>query len=291
MKELEELTYTDYARKYADVRTAFDTAAFAQLNAPLADEVHCYSNGELGIIMGLRDGMWLAPFSAPYASVSGDGDMSAFAEQLLGQKTSGCRFILPPPIYGCEKWQQELETRATKVVSDFNYHYDLNNFDEFEHRLDSAARRNFRRAIKAGFTLEKTDDIEAAYAVMAEHHRQLGYRMAMPLERVLATSKIIETDFFFVRYKGEIAAAAMYDHSAKGIVQLINWGDDLQLRQMRTMNFMSYAIFRYYAERGDIHTIDLGPASTDGVKNEGLVRFKLALGCIETPKLTIYVNK
>jgi hypothetical protein len=290
MNNLELLPFSDYAALFNAAPTAFDSADFAQLNAPLAEQVQCLSNGELGIIMGLRNEMWLAPFSAPYASVCGDGDMAAFADSLLAHFSNRCRFILPPPIYGCSKWQQTLVNRATSIVTDFNYHYDLNLFGEFEKHLDSAARRNFNRAIKVGFSLEKTNDIETAYEVMAQHHRQLGYHMAMPLNRVIATSKIIDTDFFFVRLNEEIAAAAMYDHSAPGIVQLINWGDDLNLRHLRTMNFMAYAIFRYYAERGDIHTIDLGPASTDGIKNEGLVRFKLALGCIETPKLTIFTH-
>jgi hypothetical protein len=287
MNQLSQLSFAEYAAKFPNQRTAFDSAAFAELNAPLANSVRCLTDGDVGIIVGERDGRWLAPFSAPYASISGSGDLAAFAEKVIAAVGGKFRFILPPPIYGCDDWLEALRSHANHIVTDYNYHYDLNDFADFEQHLDSAARRNLHRALKARFELELTDDIKTAYALMAEHHRQLGYHMAMPLDRVIATTKVIDTDFFFVRRGSEIVAAAMYDHSAPGIVQLINWGDKLELRNLRTMNFMSYAIFRHYAERGDIHTIDLGPASTDGIKNEGLVRFKLALGCHETPKHTL----
>ena len=87
-------------------------------------------------------------------------------------------------------------------------------------------------------------------------------------------------------------AAAMIYHVAHEIVQVIYWGDLPQARHARAMNHLAWRIFGWYAHnRPDIRIIDIGPASSDGIRNEGLCQFKLSLGCVETIRPTLLINK
>lgn len=269
--------------------TVFDSPRFAIINSVKAEQVRTFSHGGLSIIAGLRNGVWRAPFSAPFSSVTGTGRYDAFASYLSTQTAR--RFVVTPPpvaVYGGAEALEALRKVADHVVTDYNYHYDLKHFDNYETHLVDAARRNHRRAINGGFRLEPTDDIAGVYNFIANHHRALGYRMAMSLHDVEITASILPIDFFYVRdAAGTVVGAAIYYRTAPGVAQLINWGDDLDRRRERITNYMAYAIFAYYKQLG-FTTVDLGPASTDGIRNEGLIRFKLGLGCLESPKLTFY---
>lgn len=284
---LKEVSLTEYGQLFPNPPTCFDTAKFAEINAMRAEEVRCLTGHGLGIIIGRKnDGVWHAPFSAPYASVSGDGDHNRFASDLIEATEGRLMLTLPPPIYGSKAAGEAFLPLAKSVTEDYNYHYDLRNYPDYEAHLSPMARRNFHKAMKTAFTLEKTDDISGVYGLIAEHHKALGYRMAMTEADIRRTTEAVEMDFFKINLGDTLAGAAIYYRTAPGTKQLINWGDNLDLRHLRVMQFMAYSIFGFYHENG-FHTIDMGPASTDGVKNEGLISFKLSLGCVETKKLTL----
>lgn len=284
---LKEVTPEEYARLFADVPTCFDTAKFAEINRMRAGQIRCLTGHGLGIIVGLKDdGMWHAPFSAPYASVSGAGDYDRFAADLVRETGGRLVLTLPALIYGSEAAEKVFRPLAREIIEDYNYHYDLRLFDDYEAHLSQMARRNFHRSMKSAFLLEKTDDISGVYALIADHHRRLGYHMAMTEADVRRTTEAVEMDFFKVFLGDKTAGAAIYYRTAPGVAQLINWGDNLELRSLRVMPFMAHSIFGFYHSLG-FHIIDMGPSSTDGIKNEGLVNFKLSLGCTETAKVTL----
>lgn len=287
---MQQLSPKDYARRFAP-STCFDSVDFAALNAHKVDGRVAYlADDGLGLILG-RDnaGTWLAPWSAPYATASGQGDWANFASKLAKFTHGNAQFVLPSAIYGREDFTRALESRADGTVIDYNYHYELANFSNFSDGLSRASRKLWHQAMRAGFVLEKTDDVDAVYSLFTRHHQALGYRLAMSLEAVKSTARIIDIDFFVVRQQQTqaVAAAAMVYHSAPGIVQVILWCDALDMRHLRPMNFINWAVLDYYAADGTTRIVDLGPASVDGVKNQGLVNFKLGMGCIETPKLTV----
>lgn len=280
-----EVTADDYRRLFATMPTVFDTVDFALLNAAKCRRVAFVEGGGCGMVLGLGDdGVWRAPFSAPYASMTGAGDAASFLDGLLAFTGGRLALTLPPPIYGGGAFAEALAARGLVSLHEYNYHYDLSHFADFEAGLSSLARRNLRRARRNDFSLSLTSDLDAVYAFIAEHHRRLGYRMAMALEQVRDTLRVVPADLFVLTLDGAVAAAGIFFHTAPGVVQLINWGDDTSLRDLRTMNFMAWAVLQHYAADGVTRIVDLGPASTDGVKNDGLVRFKLSLGCTESLK-------
>jgi len=65
---------------------------------------------------------------------------------------------------------------------------------------------------------------------------------------------------------------------AEETVQVIYWGDLPQFSEYKTMNFLSYNIFKHYKEAG-IAMIDIGPSTEDSIPNYGLCEFKESIGC------------
>lgn len=294
-------TYTP--ERFADLYTAptvFDTVGFAQLNSARAAEVVYIGDGRLGAVLGRKaDGRWHAPFSAPYAMVSVSGGDSAcaddyrrFAERLARFADDGLSLTPPPAFYrpgDVEYWLAALAEMGCTRVDDINFHYDLNNYSAYTEHLEPAARRNTRRALSAGFTLLTDFDPGEAYDIIAAHHAALGYRMAMSRDDVLRTAPLVNADFFGVMLGDRPVAAAIYYTTAPGIAQLINWGDNLDTRHLRTANFMAHAIFGHYSGLA-YRFVDLGPASVDGVHNQGLVNFKRGLGATDSPRANLSLN-
>lgn len=276
----------EYGEEYAP-RTVFDRADFASLNEYRAREVRVVAEGGAAIVLGRgEDRLWHAPFSAPYALPAGDGDLHALAAALIPYAAEGL-VLTPAPVFypGAREWCEVLDILDAERIEDVNYHYPLERLADEEAFMSRMARRNLHKALREDFMLQPSEDIHTVYAFIAEHHRRLGYRMAMTEEAVLETAAILPVDFFEIRHGDRLAGAAIYYRVCDGIAQLINWGDDPDLRTLRTSSFMAHAIFTHYAEEG-LHTVDLGPASTRGVRNEGLIAFKLSLGAVETVKPT-----
>lgn len=269
------------------MRTVFDDPRFAILNGNKAEQVRIFRSAGCSLTGGLRSNMWRVPYSAPFASICGDGDKKAFAGAFAHITERRFSVTLPPAeVYGGHDDIAAMQEFAVKTIVDFNYHYDLERFDNYEKHLSEASRRNHRRALRGGFRLAVTDDIAGVYAFIAAHHERLGYRMAMSRHDVEITATLLPIDFFYVYdANNRVVGAAIYYRTAPGIAQLINWGDDVDRRSERISNYMAYAIFAHYKQLG-FSTVDLGPASTDGIRNEGLCRFKAGLGAIESPKLT-----
>lgn len=275
--------------------TVFDTAAFAVHNATKVEAVRVIEAGNLAQVVGIAaDGTLRAPFSAPYAQPAvrkgtepADADYSLLAGKLLAAASGGLRLVLPPPIYDIHegRWQSVLENAGLQRVDDLNFHIRLDGIANFDSRLTGAAPRNMRRALKAGFELVCHAAPRDVYRFIAAHHASLGYHMAMSEEDVLSTAPVAHTEFFDIMLDGQRVGAAIFDVVAPGIAQLINWGDALTHRNLRTSSFMARAIAEHYTRRG-FTALDLGPASTDGIPNTGLVRFKTSLGAIQTHKHT-----
>lgn len=280
------ISLREYGEEYTPL-TVFDRADFASLNAHRVQEVRVVAEGGAAIVLGRReDGVWHAPFSAPYALPAGDGDLRALAAALLPYAAEGLELTPPPVFYPrAREWRDALEVLDSEIIRDVNYHYPLSRLRDEEAYMSQMARRNLHKASRAGFELHRSEDIRTVYAFIAEHHRRLGYHMAMSEEAVLETAAILPVDLFEIIHEGCLAGAAIFYRVCDGIAQLINWGDDLDLRPLRTSSFMAHSIFTYYAGEG-FHTVDLGPASVRGVRNEGLIAFKRSLGAVETVKCT-----
>lgn len=275
-----------------DNRIVYNTASFNELNRAKAESVKAflfYERGQLqaGQILGLSNGVWKAPFSAPFSSLSvkAEVDVDDLYKILSKHVGRGLKLVWSPPFYPAVK-----PPKGFKTVNDYNYHYPLSRFNEYENYLTRSGRYNHHRALKHNFEFFKTEDVGRAYGIISENRKLMGYPLAMSLDEVMKTVKVVNADFFVMTLDGEDVASAMLYEVSPGIMQLIYWGDLPQGRSARTMNRLAWHVFNHYAtERDNISIIDIGPASTDGLKNEGLCQFKLSLGCVETLRPTIFI--
>ena len=285
---------------FSDRASVYDSARFNLLNAAKVSQIKALAlfdtsgNPVCGQIFGLKDdGCWQAPFSAPFSalsaapgidltSVSADDFYSRVSDYLQAP----VRVICPPPVYATR-----MPVSSQSDWLDANYHYPMSHFADYEGHLSRSGRYNHHRWRKHVFECFHTDDIERAYSIIARNRAAMGYPLAMSLEQVMETVKIVPAHFFVQTCENQDSAAAMIYEASPTVAQVIYWGDLPEFRPMRAMNALAYNVFSWFAEnRPDIQSVDIGPASSMGVRNEGLCAFKESIGCVYTPK-AVYTFK
>lgn len=286
----------------------FAGAKFNELNADKVEEVYYLlfkdSKYRLGIIGGKRGDTFASPFSAPFggfAALSEDVRLTAI-EAAVERLTDWCgakglakiKLTLPPPIYAesyLAKWTNVLYRHGFTIPHiDLNYHFDLAGFDDdYAAGIWRNARKNLHIALGNNLSFKACDslpDKETAYRIIHRNREARGFPLRMTWEQVRATIELIPADFFVVKDEHDtpIAAAIVFT-VAKGVAQVIYWGDLPDYSQLKTMNFLSYRVFAHYKERA-YRLVDIGPSTEDGLPNHGLCEFKESIGCAITPKMT-----
>ena len=291
---LREIELNDFDRIFPVAPVVYASGRFNALNATKADRVVALAafDGErpvAGQIFGLRDGIWRAPFSAPFSCITSctsevcDRFYALAAEHL----DAPLRLVWPSATYPVDA----PPAAATRLFDDANFHYPMHRFDDFESHLSRSGRYSHHRSQKHPFQFAKTDDAARAYRIIDENRRAMGYPLAMSLAQVVDTVGIVPADFFVMSLDGVDIAAAMLFRVTARIMQLIYWGDIPAARHTRPMNRLAWEIFRWYAiNRPEIETIDIGPASSDGIINRGLADFKLSIGCVQTSRPTLQLK-
>ncbi len=303
IENLVSVTPDDFDRFFPKPSTAFGSAAFNMLNSGNAERVECIvgcdASGSpvMGLIAGRRDGLWRTPFSAPMSAISWRNDPSiATVESFLRKVTeylapTPLRIVFPPSFVAPSMLSQIAGTAmnmASHITADFNFHYDLSLFPDFEKHLRHNARKNYRRAMRAGFTFAQVD-IARAYAVIRANRTSKGYYLAMTLAQVEATAAAIDIDSFVMSHDGVDVAAAIVYRIAPGIAHVVYWGDAPGFEQTRPMNMLPYHLFGHYHSLG-FEIVNIGTSSTDGVPNHGLCSFKSSLGCTTTLVMTVTIG-
>ena len=304
--KLSVLTAEDFERKYSkSERQVYNTAAFAALNAAKVDEVLYFdikgSECSLGIIFGKKDGRISSPFSAPFGGFVANGvagltnvtEALGLIREYASENALDVEIMLPPEFYA-----QSLTalTAFAAPLAGFRLGRDEVNYhiptapDCYADTLTRTGRKNLNNALIQGFTIDSSatckDALANAYSIIAENRREHGYALRMSLDDLRHMGELVDIDVFIVKkVTTEIASAIVYRHSPK-IAQVIYWGDLKEYRHLRPMNFLAYMLHKHYHDIG-LKVLDIGPASTDGVPNEGLCSFKESIGCVATLKHSI----
>lgn len=288
---LGELSLQDFDNVFTSPPSVYDSARFNLLNAAKADALKAVALFDsddhpiVGQIFGQKDGIWRAPFSAPFSSPSFIGGHRAEIPEfyrILPEFLNGpVRLVLPPELYAPYVPEGD-------AVIDTNHHYPLSRLADFEAHLTRDGRYNHHRAAKHPFELIETADIPRAYSIIAANRAAMGYPLAMSLAQVLGTIKIIPAHFFILTLDGRDAAAAMVYRVTTSTAQVIYWGDLPEFRPCRAMNALAFKLFSWYAaHEPEVKVIDIGPSSSGGILSPGLAHFKESIGCLSTPKHTI----
>ncbi len=286
----------DFFGIFPQSRCVFGSKEFTLLNADKAEAVS-YAVGydekmapRLGLILGYREGEWRAPFSAPFAEVAYNRPQALehiydFLVELVRQLAPSPLCITLAPGFYDPAMLPKVAGVITNLAPDklrveYNYHYPLSQFPDFRANLDAGFRNHFNHALGEDFELEKTCDIERTYNIIAANRAHRGYPLAMSLDQVRETLEVVPADMFVLRHGPDDAAAALIYHTTPTIAQVIYWGDSPGHEKARPMNILPYLVLKYYAEnQPDIRILDIGPASSAGIPNTGLCRYKEAFGC------------
>ena len=286
----------EYYEAFPKAHNVFDSKEFVSLNASRAEPVR-FAVGydekltpRLGLVVGMKDGEWYAPFSAPFSAPAYNRPQALehiydfILELVRNLSPDPLNITLPPAVYDPMMLNKIagviVNLTPAKIRVEYNYHYPLSQFPEFRSGLDAGFRNHFNHALNEGFELEKTLDTERVYNIIAANRAHRGYPLAMSLEQVKETIAVVPADLFVLKHPSGDAASALVYHTAPGIAQVIYWGDMPGHEKSRPMNILPYLVLKYYSDnRPDIRILDIGPASTGGIPNTGLCRYKEAFGC------------
>lgn len=302
--ELVSLSPEEFDAVYTRPLCCYATGAFAQLNAAKAREVECVSavdasgRHRCGLIAGLTDEGWRAPFSAPFAAVSFNSiqkleTLADFA-RLLAERFGGegLTITLPPSVY--DPVMQPRVTGALLTVgrmlyADYNYHYELAHYPGYVACLEPNMRNHYNRSVRAGFTFAACT-LARAYEVIARNRQQRGFPLRMTLDALVETSRLVAIDSFVLSKDGCDVAAAIIYRLNESVAQVIYWGHVEGWNESRPMAMLARCVMEHYYAAG-YETVDIGPSSSEGEPNLGLCAFKEALGCTLTFKPTLTLRR
>ncbi len=282
----------EYYEAFPKGRNVFTSRAFVDVTPGKKVEVRFFMGIDenfrprLGLVAGYRDGEWHAPYSAPFAALDYRKPQQLetiydFISELTATLSAPLHITLPADFYDpvmLPKTAGILGNYAQKKTFDFDFYYPTAGYGSYIDSLDHAARKNLQRALASGFRMEQTSDLHRAYDVIRINRATHSYSLAMTEEQVGLTAGAVTTDLFVLSLDGSDVAAAIVQHVAEGIVQVLYWGDVPGYSDRRPMNLLPYLLFGHYAKAG-IRIVDVGTSSTSGIPNTGLCRFKESVGC------------
>lgn len=296
-----EVSFEEYAKIVKQHSFIFDSPEFSNLNAYKCDSVHylLFKDGHYraGIIGGIKNNIFLSPFSAPFGGFTFlgtdirieyiDNALDLLLNWVKVANLSGIYITLPPVFYGEANLSKLVNCFYRKLFTidkiDLNHYFLLDKFrDTYINHIRKEARKNLRTSLLNHLNFSICTSLEEkviAFDVISQNRKLLGYSLKMSFEQVMETTKIVNCDFFLVRdiHDHPVAAAIVF-HVSTEIVQVIYWGDLREYFNLRPMNYLSYKVFEYYAMLGE-KIVDIGTSTDDSLPNYGLCVFKESIGC------------
>lgn len=301
---LVEVSKEEYRRRFTTDPHPFVTEQFIALVGKKCDRVVRLMKEEdtsMGIILGIKGDVAKSPFSAPFGGFHYSHEylfhhvVADFLADLKGYvEREGLRQLcitLPPCLY-----QTNMNAKMVNAlvmlgfnmgIPDITHWADLKNFDGTWAKY--VVEQNCRKAVKHGLTWSMVTDRqsqEEAYKVIYRNRKAQEREIYMTLDDLLEVDRIMPVDFSLVRdSEGNGIAASVFYRGMEKIVTGVFMGDDLEKRNLGTMNFLYKNCFLHYKGMG-FECIDLGTSSLDGEPNVGLIRFKELHNCIGSLRYT-----
>lgn len=304
--EIIEVTSSEYQSLIGDDRFVFVTKSFIETNRRKVDSVHYLlgrdSKNRIGLVIGEKNSMWKAPFSAPFSDfvfLQSDttietvwdfvSALKSFIKEQNGQSIS---IYLPADVYCAKENTLKLNALFGNGFNldylDVNYHFDLESIDVENYRdcIHRNARKNLRISLESGLEFihcETIDQKIIAYDVIKANREAKGYPLRMTCEDLMTTIQFVCHDFFLVKKQSDIIAAAVVYEINKEIAQVVYWGDVPGFSDVKPINYISFRLIEYFKQR-NYKVLDIGISTEEGKPNFGLCCFKASIGCVVSNK-------
>lgn len=289
------------------IKYSYNKICFHRINEEKVERVVAFWYGapkeKACVIGGIQNERLLFPYSSPYTMVETfkhcrNEDYERVANEIddfcRGNSIKETYIVFPPIIYD--------ETNITKCVSAFlregyevyemglNYQIEIGNEDEYKSRLLYNGRKNLKHATGQNYLLSHCETEEEkieAYSIIEVNRKSKGYSLSMTWEEVNRTTKLMENDFFVLRLDGKSVASAIVFGVTQSIRQVVYWGDVPGHENERPMNYLPYALHRYYSTQKGVRLLDIGPSMLDGKPNYSLCDYKESIGCSVSGKFVL----
>jgi len=193
-----------------------------------------------------------------------------------------------PPLHFNNQFQTRLinglRNNSFKIQQlNVNHHFQIPSGrfeDSYSKMLQSNAKKNLKNSFKneLKFIQLEKQDFKRAYNIIAINRAVKQKPLKMSLEQIMEITSLTKVDSFVVMNQNQDVASAIVFHLSKEVVQVIYWGDNPSFSEMRSMNFLSFELFKYYKSAG-IRTVDVGISTENSIPNYGLCEFKESIGC------------
>jgi len=287
------LSESEYYSKFSLDPHPFLSKNFLNLNKSKVDQVlwlaEDNSNPYIGLVVGLKDGILLSPFSAPFGGVHFRHELmyvsviNEFLENLKifiqkhGYK--GILITLPPNIYN--------QTINSKLINclfycgfkvkiiDITSWVDLKLFD-YRYK-EKTSKEHLKQAINNDLIFSSITEYaekSQAYQLIMANRAKKNRPIYLSFNDLNELRKIFDIDYFVVRNNNdEILASAICYRTHLSVIYLVFWGDNDNGRAKRAMDFCIFNLLNHYKKAG-FNYLDIGISTENGIPNEGLLRFK-----------------
>jgi len=271
----------------------FLSQKFLQLNRSKVEKiiwlVENKTKPQIGLIVGLRDGYLISPFSAPFGGFHFDHELicisviNEFLKKLQHfiktNEFKGIKIKLPPDIYHSSLNSKIINCLfyggfSIKTI-DITSWIDLESYKNWFNNY--GPRKCLKQAINNGLIFNKTEQLREkfeAYELIRMNRLRMGRPIFMTFDDLIRMDDIWDVDYFIVSDKNNTIVASSINYRVhNSIIYTVYWGDNENGRTQRAMDFCIFNLLNHYKQNG-YQFLDIGISTENGLPNEGLLRFK-----------------
>lgn len=270
-----------------------------QTNTTLASmDFACAANGS----------EWRSPVTGAFSSLAGLKSLSfAEIELFIGKishflfnnkKATTISWRTPPLYYHSllnHKVHNVLYRSGWKIAaSDLNFHLPVTDYATFRAQLAGSKRKELNKITRSETRVEVASnrlEMLEIYEVIKANRQAQGYPMTMSAEALLALKDAIKGDLTFTALKRDNAtlAGAILMNIDETTRYVFYWGEHPDFRHESPVIKLCEHLYLDAAEHG-YRYLDIGISTVNSVPNEGLVNFKMGIGCEISQKLTFTLS-
>lgn len=251
---------------------------------------------------------WFTPITGAFSNCTGlfsltFSELELFVKvtsQFLFKEKSALKITWKtPPLYFNSIFNHKLHNVLFRLgwvisTSDLNFHLPVSDYITFRSNLAGSKRKELNKISRTQTSFEFANDADSMrniYEVIKENRMSQGYPITMSLEALLALKKVIQDDLIFAALKrnNEILAGAIImniDHSTSYVFY---WGERPCFRHESPIIKVCEHIYLYALAQKKEY-IDIGISTVNSMPNEGLVNFKISMGCQVSQKQTFVLS-